>query len=129
MYQVGSYEKSRQTDEVKSKLNQEIAKLDEKMKRLTRMRLDDEISKADYLEYKSEIERDREKLIQQRTTFEAGIETDCGCESAEGKIQNFLLQKMDFTEHRIDQEVISQFVDTVIPRTETCYEWYNKKQT
>ena len=52
MYQVGSYEKSRQTDEVKSKLNQEIAKLDEKMKRLTRMRLDDEISKADYLEYK-----------------------------------------------------------------------------
>lgn len=124
MYQVGSYEKSRQTDEVKSKLNQEIAKLDEKMKRLTRMRLDDEISKADYLEYKSEIERDREKLIQQRTAFEAGIETDCGCESAEGKIQNFLLQKMDFTEHRIDREVISQFVDTVIPRTETCYEWY-----
>ena len=101
MYQVGSYEKSRQTDEVKSKLNQEIAKLDEKMKRLTRMRLDDEISKADYLEYKSEIERDREKLIQQRTAFEAGIETDCGCESAEGKIQNFLLQKMDFTEHLV----------------------------
>ena len=128
MYQVGSYEKSRQTDEVKSKLNQEIAKLDEKMKRLTRMRLDDEISKADYLEYKSEIERDRERLIQQRTAFEAGIETDCGCESAEGKIQNFLLQKMDFTEHRIDREVISQFVDTVIPRTETCYEWYSVRK-
>lgn len=29
-----------------------MVRLDEKMKRLTRMRLDDEISKADYLEYK-----------------------------------------------------------------------------
>lgn len=93
MYQVGSYEKSRQTDEVKSKLNQEIAKLDEKMKRLTRMRLDDEISKADYLEYKSEIERDREKLIQQRTAFEAGIETDCGVKARKGKYRIFFCRK------------------------------------
>ena len=42
----------------------------------------------------------------------------------EGKIQNFLLQKMDFTEHYVDRDIISQFVDTVIPRSETCYEWY-----
>lgn len=56
--------------------------------------------------------------------FEAGIETDCGCESAEGKIENFLLQEMAFTEHCIDRDAISQFLDTVIPRTETCYEWY-----
>lgn len=44
--------------------------------------------------------------------------------SVEGKIQNFLLQKMDFTEHYVDRDIISQFVDTVIPRSETCYEWY-----
>lgn len=24
----------------------------------------------------------------------------------------------------VDRDIISQFVDTVIPRSETCYEWY-----
>ena len=94
------------------------------MKRLTRMRLEDEISKEEFLEYKSEIEKDREKIVQQRLAFEAGVETGTDSESIEGKIQNFLLQKMDFTEHYVDRDIISQFVDTVIPRSETCYEWY-----
>ena len=113
-----------QTDALKDRLNQDIAKLDEKMKRLTRMRLEDEISKEEFLEYKSEIEKDREKIVQQRLAFEAGVETGTDSESIEGKIQNFLLQKMDFTEHYVDRDIISQFVDTVIPRSETCYEWY-----
>lgn len=124
LYQVGVHEGCRQTDALKDRLNQDIAKLDEKMKRLTRMRLEDEISKEDYLEYKSEIEKDREKIVQQRLAFEAGVESRTDSESIEGKIQNFLLQKMDFTEHYVDRDIISQFVDTVIPRTETCYEWY-----
>ena len=108
----------------KVRLNQDIAKLDEKMKRLTRMRLEDEISKEEFLEYKSEIEKEREKVVQQRLAFEAGVETRTDSDSVEGKIQNFLLQKMDFTEHYVDRDIISQFVDTVIPRSETCYEWY-----
>ena len=114
----------RQTDALKDRLNQDIAKLDEKMKRLTRMQLEDEISKEEFLEYKSEIEKDREKNVHQRLAFEAGVETGTDSESIEGKIQNFLLQKMDFTEHYVDRDIISQFVDTVIPRSETCYEWY-----
>lgn len=31
---------------------------------------------------------------------------------------------MNFTEHIIDRDVISQVISTVIPRTETCYKWY-----
>lgn len=79
---------------------------------------------AEFLEYKSEIEKEREKVVQQRLAFEAGVETRTDSDSVEGKIQNFLLQKMDFTEHYVDRDIISQFVDTVIPRSETCYEWY-----
>lgn len=52
LYQVGVHEGRRQTDALKDRLNQDIAKLDEKMKRLTRMRLEDEISKEEFLEYK-----------------------------------------------------------------------------
>lgn len=33
-------------------------------------------------------------------------------------------QEKQGTEHIIDRDVISQFISTVIPRTETCYEWY-----
>lgn len=111
-------------EEIKAKLDQDIAKIEEKLKRLTRMRLDDEISKADYLEYKSEIEKDKERVIKQRTVVKSGVKSVDGYESADEKIQNFLLQKMNFTEHIIDRDVISQFISTIIPRTETCYEWY-----
>ena len=119
-----NYEENKHNEEIKAKLDQDIAKIEEKLKRLTRMRLDDEISKADYLEYKSEIEKDKERVIKQRTVVESGVKSVDGYESADEKIQNFLLQKMNFTEHIIDRDVISQFISTVIPRTETCYEWY-----
>lgn len=124
LYQIGYYEENKHNEEIKAKLDQDIAKIEEKLKRLTRMRLDDEISKADYLEYKSEIEKDKERVIKQRTVVESGVKSVDGYESADEKIQNFLLQKMNFTEHIIDRDVISQFISTVIPRTETCYEWY-----
>ena len=34
------------------------------------------------------------------------------------------LSKMDFTEHYVDREVIKQFVHTIVPVTETCFNWY-----
>lgn len=60
--------------------------------------------------------------LQQRSALETKSNADPDCLTE--KIQNFLSEKMDFTEHCIDRAVISQFGDTVIPRTETCFEWY-----
>ena len=40
------------------------------------------------------------------------------------KAEDFLLAKMDFTDHRIDRDVIGQFVGTIVPVTETCFNWY-----
>ena len=40
------------------------------------------------------------------------------------KVEDFLLSKMDFTEHYVDREVIKQFVHTIVPVTETCFNWY-----
>ena len=40
------------------------------------------------------------------------------------KVEDFLLSKMDFTEHYIDREVIKQFVHTIVHVTETCFNWY-----
>lgn len=74
-YQIGYYEENKHNEEIKAKLDQDIAKIEEKLKRLTRMRLDDEISKADYLEYKSEIEKDKERVIKQRAAVESGVKS------------------------------------------------------
>lgn len=40
------------------------------------------------------------------------------------KAEDFLPAKMDFTDHRIDRDVIGQFVGTIVPVTETCFNWY-----
>ena len=39
-------------------------------------------------------------------------------------MEDFLLSKMDFTEHYVNREVIKKFVHTIVPTTETCFNWY-----
>ena len=110
---------------IKSTVDKEIAKLDEKLKRLTRMRLEDEIPKESYLELKKEIEQEKIELINKRRILDAGmVPNEDGQEEPANKVEDFLLSKMDFTEHYIDREVIKQFVHTIVPVTETCFNWY-----
>lgn len=92
------------------------------MKRLTQMRIDDELPKSEYLEFKADLEKKKGDLVRERSALETKTEADPDCLTE--RIQEFLLQKMNFTEHCIDRDVISRFVDTIIPRTETCFEWY-----
>lgn len=86
------------------------------------MRIDDELPKSEYLEFESDLEKKKEELVRQRYTLDSKAETDPDCLTE--RIQDFLLEKMDFTAHCIDRDVISKFVDTIILRTETCFEWY-----
>ena len=54
LYQIGVFQEYQKAAEIKATVGKEIAKLDEKLKRLTRMRLEDEIPKESYLELKKE---------------------------------------------------------------------------
>lgn len=111
--------------DIKATVDKEIAKLDEKLKRLTRMRLEDEIPKEYYLELKKEIEQEKIELINKMRILDAGmVPNEDGQEEPANKVEDFLLSKMDFTEHYIDREVIKQFVHTIVPVTETCFNWY-----
>ena len=68
------YDKNfRNARETISRVDKEIAKLDEKLKRLTRMRLEDEIPKESYLELKKEIEQEKIELINKRRILDAGM--------------------------------------------------------
>ena len=138
LYQIGVFEEYQKAAEVKATVDKEIAKLDEKLKRLTRMRLEDEklkrltrmrledeIPKDSYLELKKEIEQEKIELINKKRILDAGmVPNEDGEEDPAKKVEDFLLSKMDFTEHYIDREVIKQFVHTIVPVTETFFNWY-----
>lgn len=90
-----------------------------------RLRLEDEIPKDSYLELKKEIEQEKIELLGKRRILDAGmVPNEDGEEEPAKKVEDFLLSKMDFTEHYIDREVINQFVHTIVPVTETCFNWY-----
>ncbi len=124
IYKFDINEEVKENDTLKKDLEQQIAKLEEKLKRLTRMRLEDEISKAEFVEYKTEIENEKEKLVQKRTALENGNAIQDDLEDPAKKVTAFLMDKMDFTKHYIDREIIEQFVDTIIPQTEEIFDWY-----
>lgn len=125
LYQIGVFEEYQKATEIKATVDREIAKLDEKLKRLMRLRLEDEIPKESYLELKKEIEQEKIELVNKRRILDAGmVPNEDGEEDPAKKVEDFLLSKMDFTEHYIDREVINQFVHTIVPVTETCFNWY-----
>ncbi len=45
LYQVGVFMEYREAETVKDRVTEQLAKLDEKLKKLTRMRLEDEITR------------------------------------------------------------------------------------
>ena len=75
---------------------------------------------------KSEIEKEKLDLLSKRRVLDAGMVPNGNPEDPAKKVEDFLLAKMDFTDHRIDRDVIGQFVGTIVPVTETCFNWYMK---
>ena len=124
LYQVGVFMEYREAETVKDRVTEQLAKLDEKLKKLTRMRLEDEITRESYFEFKSEIEKEKLDLLSKRRVLDAGMVPNGNPEDPAKKAEDFLLAKMDFTDHRIDRDVIGQFVGTIVPVTETCFNWY-----
>ena len=124
LYQVGVFMEYREAETVKDRVTEQLAKLDEKLKKLTRMRLEDEITRESYFEFKSEIEKEKLDLLSKRRVLDAGMVPNGNPEEPAKKVEDFLLAKMDFTDHRIDRDVIGQFVGTIVPVTETCFNWY-----
>ncbi len=86
------------------------------------MRMDDEISKDEFRKYKTEIEIQKGKLVQELTTTKQKKEENV--ETPTDGVVKFLMGKMDFTVHRIDSDIIKKFVSRIIPQSETEFEWY-----
>ena len=87
-----------------------------------------EITRESYFEFKSEIEKEKLDLLSKRRVLDAGMVPNGNPEDPAKKVEDFLLAKMDFTDHRIDRDVIGQFVGTIVSVTETCFNWYASQE-
>lgn len=63
MYRVNAREGKMENDKRKGELDQQIATIDAKMRRLTQMRIDDELPKSEYLEFKSDLEKKKKSWL------------------------------------------------------------------
>lgn len=122
IYKYDYHEEVKETDAKKEEIEKAIEKLDNRLKKLADMRMDDEISKDEFRKYKTEIEIQKGKLVQELTATKQKKEENV--ETPTDGVVKFLMGKMDFTVHRIDSDIIKKFVSRIIPQTETEFEWY-----
>ena len=91
LYQVGVFMEYREAETVKDRVTEQLAKLDEKLKKLTRMRLEDEITRESYFEFKSEIEKEKLDLLSKRRVLDAGMVPNGNPEDPAKKVEDSLL--------------------------------------
>lgn len=123
IYKYEYHEEVMENNEQQEEIERATAKLDNKLKNLTEMRMDGEITKDEYRQYKLQIEVERGKLIQERSKMETEHLEERKLGPA-NSVMKFLSEKIDFTAHRIDKDIIEKFVSRIIPRTESEFEWY-----
>lgn len=93
LYQVGVFMEYREAETVKDRVTEQLAKLDEKLKKLTRMRLEDEITRKSYFEFKSEIEKEKLDLLSKRRVLDAGMVPNGNPEDPAKKVEDFCWRK------------------------------------
>lgn len=93
LYQVGVFMEYREAETVKDRVTEQLAKLDEKLKKLTRMRLEDEITRESYFEFKSEIEKEKLDLLSKRRVLDTGMVPNGNPEDPAKKWKIFCWQK------------------------------------
>lgn len=110
--------------EQKEILFAKIEKLKLKLEKLTNMRLEEEISKAEYQEYKQKITEEisiiREKIISLGKKDKL-INDD---KLTRAEFEAVFDLKLNFDSVNINNKIIDQFVKRVIPRTSLEFDWY-----
>lgn len=108
----------------KENLFKQIEKFKSKLEELTNMRMDKEISKEEYQDYRIKINTDIHKYEQELYSIE---NTANGNQNDKLSLDNFMEyfnQKLDFSGIKVDDKLIDKFVYKVIPENKNEYKWY-----
>jgi DNA invertase Pin-like site-specific DNA recombinase len=109
----------------KNLLLKELEKLNEKIKRLNIMRLEESLSHAEYQDLKIDFEHQRAELQTKIEEIDEKImlrRDETLTESVD--IRKLLSEKMDFEKMIVDRDILNMFVSRIIPLSETEFSWY-----
>lgn len=107
-----------------NRLKAKLGKVETRLKNLTEMRMDGEISKEDYLERRLQLDTEKEELqkiileSEQNSNHRAREKVDFEA------VQAFLQEKLVFDNPQADRDLLDKFVKCVVPETETTFNWY-----
>ena len=101
-----------------------IAKSKKKLENLTNMRMEGEITKEEYQEYRQKISLEISTIEQQILQ----VENECP-EIPTGKLSfeqlnDLLSMKLDFTQHKMDREFLGHIIYRIVPVEQDEFAWY-----
>lgn len=103
-----------------------IEKLKVKLNNLTNMRMEGEISKTEYQEYKQKVtdeiaafQKKLKALVEERKEPDPAV-----IKMSLDEFAAILVEKIDFSAPIIDRGIIEQFVEKIVPRNTLEFDWH-----
>ena len=126
IYENNFKAKGNSSNNQKEVLLSKIEKLKVKLNNLTNMRMEGEISKTEYQEYKQKVtdeiaafQKKLKALVEERKEPDPAV-----IKMSLDEFAAILVEKIDFSAPIIDRGIIEQFVEKIVPRNTLEFDWY-----
>lgn len=110
--------------EEKEVLYEKLQKAKKKLENLTNMRMEGEISKVEFQQYKQAVNEDIQRWERQIIEISnSTIDKKTG-KMEYGELEKILSQKLDFTPPKLDRQILEKLIVRIVPITHTEFSWY-----
>ena len=116
-------EREQQVDRRKDLISK-LEKAKKKLDNLTTMRMDGEISKEEYQEYKLKVNKEIEAIQKSILQYENQSKEDQVGKMDFGQLSNLLTEKIDFSQHKLDRQFLERTIFRIVPYTQDEFAWY-----
>lgn len=94
------------------------------MDNLTTMRMDGEISKEEYQEYKQKVNKEIETIQKSILQYENQSKEDQVGKMDFRQLSDLLTEKIDFSQHKLDRQFLERTIFRIVPYTQDEFAWY-----
>ena len=101
-----------------------LEKAKNKLANLTNMRIEGEISKAEYQEYKQKVSIEISEIEKALLNFENQKQDNQTGKMSFEQLSELLFQKVDFSQPTLDRQFLEQMIYRIVPNTQDEFAWY-----
>lgn len=101
-----------------------LEKAKKKLDNLTTMRMDGEISKEEYQEYKLKVNKEIEAIQKSILQYENQSKEDQVGKMDFRQLSDLLTEKIDFSQHKLDRQFLERTIFRIVPYTQDEFAWY-----